>query len=294
MGRIFFGVFGEEVVGGHGVTRVVTAGGEAGGAFEFDAELREVDAQVGFEQVIFAEAGEVREFFGDVRGFGGSDVGALHQPGGEIGGGAFTGVLQERGKIGGRVGPRFVDVGGGGEAGETQDVGQIGSGAEGDGAEIQRAGDEYDAVDVNAVAGLEVIAEGGGAEGAVAFTDEKFRRIPAVVAIEIDVDELGEGFHVLIDAPEIFVLGFADGAAESGADGINEDQIGLVEEGVGVVFNFVGGGRSGRGVGIDHAARAEGTHVQPDRSGTGAAVIDESDGAGGGVFQIGASVGSGN
>ena len=34
---------------------------------------------------------------------------------------------------------------------------------------------------------------------------------------------------VLIDAPEILVLRFADGAAEAGADGIDEDQVGFVE-----------------------------------------------------------------
>ena len=33
--------------------------------------MLEVDAQIGFEQVVFAEAGEVRELFGDIGFFGG-------------------------------------------------------------------------------------------------------------------------------------------------------------------------------------------------------------------------------
>src|SRR6266576_435490 len=101
---------------------------------------------------------------------------------------------------------------------------------EGDGAEVEDVGDENDAVEVHAVMFLQVVAERGRAEGAITFADEEFRGVPAAVAADIQSDELSEGLHVLIDAPEIFVLRFADGAAEARADGIDEDHIGFVEK----------------------------------------------------------------
>ena len=100
-------------------------------------------------------------------------------------------------------------------------------------------------------------------------------------------------FHVLIDAPEILVLRFAHGVAESGADGIDENHVGFIEQGVGVVFDFVGRGRSGSGVGVDDAARTECAHVQPDGSRAGAAVVDEGDGALADVLDVAARVSGG-
>src|SRR5277367_3340210 len=293
VGRIVLGVFGEHVVGGHGVACVVTAGGEAVAAHQFHIELREVYAQVGLQEVVFAEADEVRKFFRDFGFFGGSDVGAFHQRGGVIGGGEFTGFGEEGRDVGWRIGERFLIHGGGGVAGDVENVGQIIAGIEGDGAEIEDGRDEHDAVDVNAVVLLQVIAEGSGTEGAVTFADEKFRRVPAVVAIDIDVDELREHFDVLIYSPEIFILGFAYGVAEACADGVYEHHVGFVEQGIRIVFNFVRRGRSVGVVGGDDAARTEGAHVQPDGSGAGAAVVDEGDGALGEIFGVAARVGGG-
>src|SRR5258705_5591574 len=110
---------------------------------------------------------------------------------------------------------------------------------EGDGPEIEDVGDEDDAVEVHAVMFLQVIAERGGAEGAVAFADEEFGRVPAAIAADVQSDELCEGFYVLVDPPEVFVLRFADGVAEAGADGIDENHVGLVEECAGIVLQLV-------------------------------------------------------
>jgi hypothetical protein len=46
-------------------------------------------------------------------------------------------------------------------------------------------------------------------------------------------------------------------------------------------------------VGIDDAARSEGAHVQPDGCGTGAAVVDESDGTLREIFGVVARVSGG-
>ena len=219
--------------------------------------------------------------------------GAFHQRGGVLGGGEFAGFGEKCRDVRRRIGQRFLIRGGGGVAGEVEDERQIVAGIERDGAEIKNGRDQHDAVDVNAVVLLQIISKRSGAEGAVTFADQKFRRVPAVVAIEIDVDELREHFYVLIHAPEILVLRFADGVAEAGADGIDEDHVGFVEQGIGVVFDFVRRGWSGGVVGIDDAARAEGAHMQPDGCGAGAAVVEESDGALGEILGVAASVGGG-
>src|SRR5882757_1320975 len=131
---------------------------------------------------------------------------------------------------------------------------------EGDGAEIEDVGDEDDAVEVHAVVFLEVVAERGGAESAVAFANQEFGGVPAAVAADVKGDELGKGFYVLVYAPKVFVLRFADGVAEAGADWIDKDHIGLVEKGAGIVLEFIRRRRSGFGVGGEHAARSEGAH----------------------------------
>src|SRR5712672_4448984 len=163
---------------------------------------------------------------------------------------------------------------------------------EGDGAEIEDVGDEDDAVEVHAVVFLQVVAEGGGAEGAIAFANQEFGGVPAAVAADVQGDELGEGLYVLVYAPKVFVLRFADGVAESGANWIDENHVGPVEKGAGIVLKFVGRRRSGFGVGGEYAAGSEGAHVQPNGSGAGAAIVNEGDRARG-IFTIGAEVGSG-
>jgi len=95
---------------------------------------------------------------------------------------------------------------------------------------------------------LQDVGEDGVAERAITFADEKFGRVPAIVAADVGLDKIGEGTRVLVNAPEILVLGFADGVAEAGADGIDEDEVGFVEQAVGIVFELVGSGRSDAGV----------------------------------------------
>src|SRR6202011_1089663 len=94
-----------------------------------------------------------------------------------------------------------------------------------------------------------------------------------------------------INAPKILVLRFADGVAESGADGVDEDHIGFVEQRALIVLKLVGRRRRVFGVGGDDAARSEGAHVQPNGGGAGAAVIDEGNRALRGVFGVSANVG---
>ncbi len=102
---------------------------------------------------------------------------------------------------------------------------------------------------------LQIIGERCRAEGAVAFTNEEFWGIPASAAADVGVDELRQRFDVLIDAPEILVLGLADGAAEARSHWVKEYQVCFVEEAVRILGELIGSGRRGIGVHSDYAAR---------------------------------------
>src|ERR1700732_1233497 len=123
----------------------------------------------------------------------------------------------------GAIRKNFVVPRGRGIAWQIEDVSLIVAGVEGNGAEVEDRGDQHDAVEIHAVVILQIVGEGGGAEGAVALADQEFGGVPAIVAADVDGDEFGEGLDVGIYAPEILVLGFADGVTEAGADGVDED-----------------------------------------------------------------------
>ena len=86
--------------------------------------------------------------------------------------------------------------GDGGVARQIQLVRQIVTGVGHQGLEIQDRGDQDDAVDGDAVGLGELVGQGGGARGAVAFADEINRGGPAAVFGEIESDESGDGFDV--------------------------------------------------------------------------------------------------
>ena len=140
----------------------------------------------------------------------------------------------------------------------------------------------------------EFAAEGGGAGGAVAFADEEFGGGPAGVFGDVEADEFGDGAGVFLEAVEVFVvLGFG-GAAVAGADGVDEDEVGFVEEAGFVVDELVGGREGEAGVLEFDAFGAEEAEVEPDGGGTGAAVEGEGEGALGGFGGIGFFFGVGN
>src|ERR1700722_2878940 len=70
VGGIGLRVLREPVVGGSRKAGIVAADGESAAALEFGAELSEGDAQIGFDDVVLAQAGEARELFRDVGSFG--------------------------------------------------------------------------------------------------------------------------------------------------------------------------------------------------------------------------------
>ena len=162
---------------------------------------------------------------------------------------------------------------------QVEDVGHLVARRVGAGGEIEHGRDQDDAVEGNVVIGaLELVEDGGAAGGAVAFAAEIFGRVPAAIVVEPQPDELGDRLGVLGHAPIIGRIGVAEGVAEAGADGIDEDDVGDVEQAVGIVDDRIGRTAVVGGVGGDrHPARAEGAHVQPDRARAGTAVEQEGD-----------------
>jgi len=102
---------------------------------------------------------------------------------------------------------------------------------------------------------LQIIRKRRRAEGAIAFPDEKFRGIPAAIAADVGADELRQRFDILVDAPEILVLRFADGVAEARSHRVKEDQIRFVQQAMWILGELVRSGRRGIGVHGDHPAR---------------------------------------
>ena len=162
---------------------------------------------------------------------------------------------------------------------QIEDVGHLVAGRVGAGAEIEDRRDEDDAVERDVVERpLELVQDGRGAGGTVAFAAEIFGRVPAAILVEPQTNELGDGLGVLGHAPIILRVGLAQSVAETRPDRIDEDDVGDVEK----AFRIVDDRERRRAVigavGRDRDPfRPERAHVEPDRAGAGAAVEQEGD-----------------
>src|SRR6267378_8373818 len=112
---------------------------------------------------------------------------------------------------------------------------------------------------------LHIIRKRGGAKRAVALADQELGRVPAGVAADVGMDKLRQRLDVLIHAPEILVLRFARGVAESRSHRVDEYQIRFVQEAICILRKLVGWRWRGTGIYGNDAARRERTHVQPNR-----------------------------
>ena len=144
------------------------------------------------------------------------------------------------------------------------------------GAPIRKShrGKQHDAVEVDLVAILNHAGQFGGACSAVAFADQVFRRRPSRIARDVLVDEIGEPVGIGNDAVKLRGIFARSRPAVAGRNGVDEDQIGGVEEGIFVVDRRVGRGHA-VAVRCQHHALWPHAHVREERSGAGAAVVDE-------------------
>ncbi|MNX80868.1 hypothetical protein D3C86_1125370 [compost metagenome] len=113
-----------------------------------------------------------------------------------------------------------------------------------------------------------------GAQGAVAFAQDVLGAGPAVELARVAHDGASKGVGVLIHAPEGRTGRLGQRARIAGADHVDEDQVGLVQQG------HVVGADVERRRALDHGAvclhshRAKGAHVQPHRRRARPAVIE--------------------
>ncbi|MEZ4237494.1 MAG: hypothetical protein R3F59_15380 [Myxococcota bacterium] len=136
---------------------------------------------------------------------------------------------------------------------------------------------------------LQVVDDGGRAGGAVGLADEELGAGPAVVARGEAADELGDRLGVALHAVEVLALALQR-LREARPDGIDEHEVGDVEDGLRVVGGVARRGQAAH-VGGD-AARPEAAHVQPHRRRAGPAVEAERERAPRGVdVAVGAQVG---
>ena len=115
------------------------------------------------------------------------------------------------------------------------------------------------------------------ARGTVGLAEDELGRVPAVVGAEIALDEADNRARVRVDAPEVPVPVGRHRGGIARTHWVDEDEVALVEQSVGVVLDRVGRGRRKlRQAGPD-AARREGSEQQKHRRGARAAVVEKGD-----------------
>ena len=123
----------------------------------------------------------------------------------------------------------------------------------------------------------EVPGETGGPCRSVALAREELGGNPALVSGQVDADELSDRLDVPLEVMELLRLLAWDRAREARADGVDEDEIGDVEERVAVVDDAARWRVRHPVVVHVHAARSECTEMQPHRRRSRAAVEAEHD-----------------
>ena len=111
---------------------------------------------------------------------------------------------------------------------QKQDERKIVARVEIQGKEIEHHRHQHDAVEIHAVPVLQVTCQAGSSCGPVAFADEVAGRSPAMVAGDVEPDEVPDRFDVGFEAVELLVRLSRHGPAKPGCDRIDEHQIRLV------------------------------------------------------------------
>ena len=175
---------------------------------------------------------------------------ARQQRGGVLGQGPLLHLGHEGFEVGGiGAGERVEVAGGDGVSRQVDDVGEVVAGRELDGVELEHGRDQHDPVEVD-VGALQVTGEDRRAGRPVALAEEVAGRVPAFVLAQEAADELRQRARVLVDSPVVGPGRVAEGVAEPGADRVDHDDVGDVEDGVGVVLEGVGGAPCGPTSGV--------------------------------------------
>jgi len=133
----------------------------------------QVHAQVGFDEVVLAETCKARKSFGNSGLFRLAKLGTFHQGIRVIGLRILARFLEKVTQIVRPFLQYLVVPGSCGVTGQVKNVRHVFAGIKGNRSEVQNGRDQHDTVEVQAVMRLQIIGKCSGAEGAVAFTDEK-------------------------------------------------------------------------------------------------------------------------
>src|SRR6516165_10188727 len=109
---------------------------------------------------------------------------------------------------------------------------------------------------------LQVLREAGRADRAVTLADQKLRRAPATILRQILRDELPERSNIARLTVELIRIDARHHTAVAGVDGIDEHEIGGLEQRVLIVDKAVRRRRLRAIVPHSNAARAEGTEME--------------------------------
>ena len=143
------------------------------------------------------------------------------------------------------------------------------------GLEAERGRKQGDAIERDALVG-EISRNAGSPRSSVTLAKEKERRAPALVACEIEPDEFAESFDVTFDAEKFLGQLGVGGAAEAGLHGIDEHDIALVQQAMGIVRDAIGRGWQ-QAIGQHRdPPRSQRAHMKPDGRRPRAAVERES------------------
>ena len=223
-----------------------------------------VEAQVALFDVARVQPGIPHQFIDDAFALGGGQRIALVERGRVLAHGEAFDFLEERAQVLLLQVLRdlLVVPGIGRVSGQFQLVHQVVRPGP-DGLQVEGRGDQDHAIERDAAVD-QVAGQSGGAEGAVALPGDEQGREGAVVAGHVHADEFAHRLQVAGDAVHAARDLHRLGAAVAGAHRIQEDQVGLVQPGVGVVLHLVGRRRHGA---IGHelgTARAHRAHMHPD------------------------------
>ncbi len=270
--RVVVHGFGKRIDRRTDEARVDSSGDQPVVALELLQELLVVDAQVGLHPVVGAGTGIAGRPLGDfalARRLDGVTGGQCRQVFVQR---EFLDLGEKRLQVIGLFLQRVVVPGRGRERRQEQRMRQVQSAAVAPGGGIDERRDQDQAVEVHAVAALQVVRQPGAADAAVTFAQHELRRSPQAVFVDVLLDEGGDRFDVGIHAPEFLALGLAQRLRKPGPDRIDHDQVGHVDDRIFVVHPLRRGRVGVAGVVDDYALGPQDAHVQPQRRGTGAAV----------------------
>ncbi len=147
---------------------------------------------------------------------------------------------------------------------QVQGVGLVVAVAELGRAAVEVGGDEDQAVQVHAVALLQVPGEPGGAHRPVRLAAQIFRGHPPAAAGGPEPDDLRDRFDVAPVPVEVLWLLALDHARVPGRHGVDEDEVGVPQQRLVIVGDAVGRREQRAHISAQHPARAEQTQVKPD------------------------------